>query len=771
MTSDHDELRDAVLAVLRDAGADGASLDELLHALGAERREIRAAVRRLSRTGAVTRVARDMWAATAADQPTVGTLIMQQGQPWVASDADANAVSIAFDRLGGAIAGDRVEVVVDFDNGRGVRAGGIARIVEPASRSVSVRLTRSRGLWVGTSPDLDEPVWITEPPRDAARGDHLDVTLDGSRREVKRGGVLPKMALVAAPAGAAAPRITAKAAYARVEGDERNATRLLDQLAAGIGVDLPFTDAARDIANAATAPVDAGDGEDLSDTPLVTIDGETARDFDDAVFAEAIGDELRVVVCVADVASYVPLDSALDAEARERGCSVYLPGRVYPMLPPHLSDDICSLRPHELRRCAWVSMIIAPSGDIEEYDVGFGVLRSHARLTYTQVQAFLDGGALDVSDDVKASLRALDDARTRLHRRRQRRGMLDLDLPEPIIKLTEDGAGVQHVSPHPRLNAHRLIEECMLAANETVADYLESRDLPAIRRVHDDPDFDRVEALRPVAEQLGVRLSFGNEPTIEEIDALISGFDGDPRGRVLSRVVLRAMARAIYAVDDRAHFGIGARRYVHFTSPIRRYPDLEIHRMLRFALDNERPKQAEVARLRSRLEVSAARANTGEDRATRAERFADRLLGARFMADHVGESWPAIVTDVVAFGVFVSVEDPFVDGLVPVAKLGDDFYEYDETLQRFEGRRSGERFHIGDPIRVRCVGVDIGEGRVTFEREFEATDARRGRGRSGGRSSSGRGSKGETPRTRSGPSGSLKKKAPSRPRGPRAGSR
>lgn len=723
MSIEIEDTQAAVYAALRSAGSDGASVDELVFQMGGdvERREVRRLLKAMSRSGEVIRVDSDLYVAADRAAPEEGDLVYGAGT-WTVDVENGAPVLIEPEGLGAAIAGDRVQCEIVFDNGRGRRMGRVRAITEKAPRVLEGRLARDRGHWYVASDAIGEPLLLDDRlPVKPRAGVEITVHV-GPRKRNPRGGAVPRFAataLVDAAKAADANRAEAPRLdpFALIEGDERDAKTLIDLVARSMGVDAPFPDAAlADVAHAKGPTMDDVDPDTdwVLETPLVTIDGADAKDFDDAVWAEAVGPEIQLVVTIADVSHYVDVDGPLDEEARRRGCSVYLPGRVYPMLPPKLSDDLCSLRPNVLRRCAWVSMMLSANGDIVGYDAGFGIMRSRARLTYEQVQDFLDGGDLDVSDEVKRSLRTLDDARERLLARRRRRGMLDLHLPEPKIGLTEDGHGVAEVEPAPRLRAHRLIEECMLAANESIADLIASKGWPSLLRVHGEPSTDKLAVVHRVVDSLGLDVSISSNPTIEELDAALETLGEDPRGRVLSWLVLRAMQKAKYSTDDTGHFGIGARRYLHFTSPIRRYPDLEVHRVLRRAISEPAPEPRVARALRHRLHESAEASNSGEQRSVSAERASDRLLRTLYMTEHVGETYEAMVSEIIPVGMFVTVTHPYVDGFVPLRMLGDEYFEVDIEGRQVIGRKSGRRIRIGDTLEVRCVHAELDSARITF---------------------------------------------------------
>ena len=722
--STNERTRAKVLAVLREANDDGSSMGELVHALGSDapaRKELRQILKRLTRSGEVVRVDRDLYTIAGSGPAFEGVLRFAAGQFYV--DTDDGRIAIPDTALGAALSGDRVRGTVQIAGPQ--PAGTIESIVdELAPRTFDVQLSRFRGLWLGSGPQVDEPVQLSGTV-DGRAGDRVRVEVVG-RRTFKRGAVsgIPSQALTVrmldAESRAPSPARVPKEQLLRfVDSDERNARTVLDQLASGLGVDAPFEDRHEAEAAQATAPATATEAgvDDLTHVPFATIDGADAKDFDDAVFAEPGSDDvIRLWVAVADVSSYVEEGGALDDEARRRGCSVYVPGRVYPMLPFHLADDVCSLRPDELRRCAWVRMEIDANGQVIDRALGFGIMCSRARMTYAEVHRILNGEESERQPEIITSVRLLDQLRKRLYQRRVARGMLDLELPEPQVALSSDGARVEGMHMHPRYDAHRLIEECMLVTNETVADFLVDAGWPAIFRVHGEPNPTKLRQIQVVLREVADGAVLPATPSPRDLGKIFDKVAGTPLSRVISWVVLRTLPRAEYAVDRTGHYGLGATRYLHFTSPIRRYPDLEVHRLVRRALASGRAATKEEREaLVGRLSESASKANDGEGIQTTAERWSDRMLRALYMVDHVGDEFDAIISDVMSFGVFVSIEEPYVEGLIPIRSLGDDYFIHDDRRSRLVGERSATSFQIGDPIRVVCVSVDTREGRINFE--------------------------------------------------------
>jgi ribonuclease R len=464
------------------------------------------------------------------------------------------------------------------------------------------------------------------------------------------------------------------------------------------------TEALAQAAAAGAAPL-AG-RTDLRALPLVTIDGEDARDFDDAVFAEAADGGFRLVIAIADVAHYVPPGSALDREARSRGNSCYFPDRVVPMLPEALSNGWCSLRPGEARGCLFAEIEIDRDGRKRRHRFGRGLMRSAARLTYEQVQRAHDAG-----DGLGLPLPALHAAFHALLAERTRRGTLDLDLPERQVMLGDDGR-VSAVVPRPRLDSHRLIEEFMVLANICAAEELERLHRPCVYRVHAPPAAEKLEALRGVLHGFGITLPAGDRLHPRDLDRVLQQVAGTGQAPLVSEVVLRSQSQAQYDVENIGHFGLGLARYAHFTSPIRRYADLLVHRALIAGLrlgaggldDAEIPRLAETC-----LHITAT-----ERRAALAERDAiDRYL-AQFMADKVGTRFAARISGVTRFGLFVTVTGNGASGLVPVSTLPDDFWIHDAAAQTLTGRRRGLAFRLAETVEVRLAEASPATGGLVF---------------------------------------------------------
>ena len=456
-------------------------------------------------------------------------------------------------------------------------------------------------------------------------------------------------------------------------------------------------------------PEDLAGRADLRGQPAVTIDGETAKDFDDAVVAlRAPHGAIEVFVHIADVSYYVRPGSALDGAARERGTSVYLPGRCVPMLPEKLSNHLCSLLPEQDRLAFSVRFLVAPNGAVEGYRAERTVFRSRRRCTYTEVFAWFEDKLFpaDLAPEVRASLELLDEAARRIGERRRRRGAIDFDLPEPEILLDPEGfmTGVQAA---PRNRAHRLIEELMIAANECVARMLVWGRQPGLFRVHERPSAGKLAELQAVLAEFGIQLK-GNleELPPRELQRALAEIADKPGERFLQTLVLRSLARAAYHPQCKGHYALATDFYLHFTSPIRRYPDLIVHRFLGRLFAGQVLQGPERALAEADLEELAQSCSFTERRAEEAEREVVKWKQTEYMRAHIGEEFTGHVTGVVAFGLFVQLEEVYVEGLVHVADLTDDFYRYDDTGHRLVGQRRGRVLRLGDPLRVLVKGID-----------------------------------------------------------------
>jgi ribonuclease R len=458
------------------------------------------------------------------------------------------------------------------------------------------------------------------------------------------------------------------------------------------------------------APQDSSRRLDLREVPLVTIDGENARDFDDAVFVEPLGTGFCLTVAISDVSHYVAEGGALDLEARARGTSVYFPDRVIPMLPEELSAGICSLKPGEDRLVKAVRLEYESRGRLLGATFHDAVMRSHARLTYGRVKQALVERHPDVRRELGHLLEPLERAETLsrlLTARRRERGAIDFDLPEAEILFDLRGRPEQIIRAD-RSVAHQIVEEFMLAANEAVARELARRRILFPYRVHDAPPPDALKTLAQFLEGFGIRLQLEHgKATSKAVQQVLEKAAGRPEERLIHTVVLRSMQQARYAAEPGAHFGLSIEPYTHFTSPIRRYPDLVVQRLLDMALRGG-------VRVPADLPEIAAHASRRERVAMEAEREIVQLKKIQLMTDKVGGEYDGFVSGVAPFGFFVELRDLFVEGLVHVRNLTDDHYEHVETQHSLRGRRTRRTFRIGDPVKVQVAGVSVERRQIDF---------------------------------------------------------
>ncbi|MCK5373739.1 MAG: ribonuclease R [Alphaproteobacteria bacterium] len=465
-----------------------------------------------------------------------------------------------------------------------------------------------------------------------------------------------------------------------------------------------------------------GKREDLRDIPLVTIDGADARDFDDAVFAEKLEDgSYHLIVAIADVAHYVHYGSALDKEALKRGNSTYFPDRVVPMLPEALSNDLCSLCPGEVRASLIVHLYIDKSGKLLRYKFARALIKSHARLTYEQVQTARDGnGDQTTAHLIDPVINPLYDVYKILEEARQKRGALDLDLPERQIIINEKGI-MTGVKPRTRLDAHKLIEEFMILANVAAASALEEKirtqkgngDYPCVYRIHDKPSYDKLEGAREFIESFNLSMPKGQNIRPQNINALLHKAAKLPYSHLISQMILRCQSQAVYSVNNIGHFGLALERYAHFTSPIRRYADLLIHRALigAYGLGNGAMGKEESVRIEEMAEHISGTERTSME----AERSAVDRFTASYLSSHIGAEFPGTINGVTHFGLFVTLDESGADGLIPMRNLGRDFFIHDETAHALVGRHSGNIYRLGAHMRVVIKEADGMTGSCIFD--------------------------------------------------------
>ena len=580
--------------------------------------------------------------------------------------------------------GDRAAVRVVGRDSRGRAIGEVVEVLERSNRRIVGRLHSEHGVLFLVPEDRRIAHDILVPPAEAGKA---------------KPGQVVTVDLVAQPGRQAQPigRVAEVLGHHADPGMEIEiAVRKFD---------LPHEFSKKALAQARAFPdeVEFQDSEnrrDLRDLHFVTIDGETAKDFDDAVFARPEGKGWRLWVAIADVSHYVRHGDALDRDARERGTSVYFPRRVIPMLPEKLSNGLCSLNPNVERLAMVCEMAITPRGEVARYEFYPAVFRSRARLTYTEVWNRLSAGK---PPENLATLYELFHA---LFAERSRRGAIDFDTLE--TRMVFDARGkIERIVPEKRNDAHRIIEECMLAANVCAGNFLAERKQPVLYRVHDVPAAEKVTALREFLAELGLQLPGGEIPRPKDYAQLLERIRKRPDFGLLQTILLRSLKQAVYSPSNLGHFGLAFEAYVHFTSPIRRYPDLLVHRAIKAVLSNRTYAEPD-------WEELGRHCSETERRADDASRDVENWLKCYYMRDHVGGTFSGSITGVVPFGLFVTLDDYFVDGLVHISELGRDYFQFDAARHVLLGERTGKRYRLGDRMTVKLVRVDLETRKIDF---------------------------------------------------------
>ncbi|MBM5811733.1 MAG: ribonuclease R [Gammaproteobacteria bacterium] len=616
--------------------------------------------------------------------------------------------------------GDRVAARAAGRDERGRREGAIVEVLERRTQQVAGALTLERGIGFVVPDNRRISHRIVIPPEQLGGARHGDLVV---------AAILEQPGRDRDPVG----RIT------RVLPAGGSADTAVDLAIASHGLPHEFPAAAlrearrhgREVEPAALAG-----RRDLREQPLVTIDGEDARDFDDAVWAERSRGGFRLLVAIADVSHYVRPGTALDDEARARATSVYFPNRVLPMLPEQLSNHLCSLMPAVDRLCMVCDMQVSRAGRVTRSEFYPAVMRSAARLTYTRVAAVLASGGGAGQRELEAvlpSLACLHEVYQALRQHREARGALDFEAPE--VKVVMDAAGnVADIREFPRNDAHRLIEECMIAANVEAARFLKRHKLPALFRIHGRPDPERLQELQRFLAERGLHLDLSGELEPARLAEALRRISQRPDAGVLENAIIRSLPQALYQPLNIGHFGLALAEYAHFTSPIRRYPDLLVHRGIRHALAGG--TAADFTHTSKAMEQLGQECSLRERRADEAARSVVAFLKCEFMRPRIGEEFDAVATGVLEFGVFVQLTGLQVDGLVHVTSLPRDYFRFHENDRTLVGERTGLRLAIGDALRVRLLRVDSAERKIDFalvEKTGSFHHPRRPAGRSGAR--------------------------------------
>ncbi|MDH4323119.1 MAG: ribonuclease R [Betaproteobacteria bacterium] len=606
------------------------------------------------------------------------------GHGFLAPDGGAPRIFLSAAEMRQVMHGDRAIVRVTGIDHRERPSGEILEVLERGTRRIVGRLHSEHGVLFLVPEDRRIAQDILVPPVDAGRA---------------KAGQVVTVELVTQPSKNAQPI----GRVAEVLGNYADPGMEIE--IALRKFDLPHEFSRRAEAQARALPDTVGENDargrrDLKKLGFVTIDGETARDFDDAVYAEKEGKGFRLWVAIADVSHYVRDGEPLDADARERGTSVYFPRRVLPMLPEKISNGLCSLNPGVDRLAMVCEMAITPAGAVARYEFYPAVFRSHARLTYTEVWAKLSSGK------APAHLAVLYELFKVLHAARVKRGAIDFETLETKMEFDAHGK-IARIVAEPRNDAHRLIEECMLAANVCAGEFLAAREHPALYRVHDVPAEEKVRALREFLAELGLQLPGGDKPHPKDYAQLLERIKSRPDFALLQTILLRSLKQAVYTPENVGHFGLAFDAYVHFTSPIRRYPDLLTHRAIKAVLANRRYEGVDWDEL-------GRHCSETERRADDASRDVESWLKCHYMQDHVGGVFEGAITGVTPFGLFVTLDEYFVDGLVHISELGRDYFEFDAARHMLLGSRTKKRYRLADRMKVKLVRVDLDSRKIDF---------------------------------------------------------
>ncbi|HVE50427.1 MAG TPA: ribonuclease R [Casimicrobiaceae bacterium] len=617
------------------------------------------------------------------------------GYGFVIPDAGGDDVFLNAREMHKALHGDRVAVRVVGVDRRGRPEGEVVEVLERVNHEIVGRLHEERGVLFVEAENRRINQDILIPPQD---------------RGGAAAGEVVVVELVVQPSSTGDPVGRVKEVLGRATDPGIEIEIALRKHA------LPYKFSTQGVRQAKRLPKDVRDAdrkvrEDLTAMPLVTIDGETAKDFDDAVYCERKGKGFRLVVAIADVSHYVKDNDALDADARERGNSVYFPRRVIPMLPEELSNELCSLKPNVDRLCMVCDMQISSAGAIRDYTFYPAVMHSKARLTYTAVWEWLAEPKRASTREAKALLPHLDNLYALykvLANAREKRGAIDFDTVELALVFDDEGR-IERIVPSPRNDAHKLIEECMLAANVCTADFLAKHEHPALYRVHEGPPPDKLKALRTFLASSALQLGGGDDPQASDYAKLLSQIEHRPDYPLLQTVLLRSLSQAQYRPDNAGHFGLAFDAYTHFTSPIRRYPDLLVHRAIKACLAGKRyqPEGTTWSELGVHCSMT-------ERRADDATRDVEQWLKCWYMRDRIGESYEGTISGVTGFGLFVTLDGMNVDGLVHISELGRDYFHFDQVRHALIGERGGLVFQLAARIRVKVARVDLDTTKIDF---------------------------------------------------------
>ncbi|WP_348673400.1 ribonuclease R [uncultured Abyssibacter sp.] len=634
----------------------------------------------------------------------------RDGFGFLQPDAGGDDIFLSPREMRRLLHGDRALVRITGEDRRGRKEGSVVEVLERGNDTVVGRLMIERGVCfvVPDNSRIAQDIMIS--PDDLNGACHGQIVTVELIEQPSRGGK-PIGRVKELLGDHMAPGMEIDIAV-RSHGIPYEWPEAVDEQIAGLSAEV--------------AESDKAGREDLRDLPLVTIDGADARDFDDAVYAKPTRGGWKLYVAIADVSAYVQPGTPLDQEAYKRGNSVYFPERVIPMLPEILSNGLCSLNPHVDRLCMVCEMQVGKNGEVKRGRFYEAVMRSQARLTYDEVAELLANEAAATRGErakLMPHLTALHALYEALRDARDSRGAIDFESSETRIIFGRDRK-IERVVPVVRNVAHKMIEECMIAANVQAARALESAKQPTLYRVHEQPPGDRLEDLRAFLAEWGLGVGGGQKPEAQHFSRLLEEVAGRPDARLIQTVLLRSMAQAVYQPENQGHFGLALERYAHFTSPIRRYPDLIVHRGLKRLCKGTTTGAHDYST--EEMTQAGAHCSGTERRADEATRDVMDWLKCEFMLDRVGDVFEGLIVGVTSFGLFIELDDLAVTGLVHVSQLRNDYYHFESKYHRLRGERTGRMYRLSDRMAVKVVRVDLDERKI----DFEPVEGRSGKTRS-----------------------------------------
>ncbi|MDH5761642.1 MAG: ribonuclease R [Nitrospinota bacterium] len=670
-----------------------------------QRREFRAQLKEMAAEGSVVKLRGGRYGLPDEMNLIPGVLSGHpDGYGFVVTEDDSEDIYISRHKLNGAMHNDHVLVSIE---------SRVHRFGRPEGRIVRILERRTTTL-VGLFEALNRDGWVIPSEHKYFQ----DVFVPGKEKKGAKPGQLVSVEITTYPTRHNPP----VGRVVKILGDANDPEVELRSIIHKFGVRQEFSPKVQNQVQKITGLIsdrERKERRDLTDEMIFTIDGERAKDFDDAVSLDTTEDGYVLGVHIADVSHYVTENSPLDKEALERATSIYYADGVIPMLPFELSNEMCSLKPQEERLTLSASITFDKQGNVLDYEIFNSIIKSQFRFTYNQVAEMLKAGSTE--KQYEAALPVLQnmlELSQMLRKRRFQEGSVDFNIPEPEILMDEKGH-VQNIIKAEHNVAHELIEEFMLAANRVVAEHLDKKNLPGIHRIHEAPDQDKLHRFQEFIKDIGFRLPSLRNVKSEHLQNLLTRVRDHAEERTINLLLLRSLKKAVYSEKDPGHFCLGFEHYTHFTSPIRRYPDLATHRMVKAFLGKKKSSQQERKKLLPLSRSHAEQSTTMEIKAMEVEREVANLRRAQFMADKVGREYSGHIVSVTGFGLFVELDDVFVEGLVHISSLGDDYYVHYEHEHMLKGQHKHKTYRIGDALKVRVTRVDISKKQIDLSPVFQ----------------------------------------------------